>query len=49
VEKSLEECQRLSRTDFGRMDKLWEVWQEKKGEMWLPLDMVALKESLKQK
>jgi hypothetical protein len=49
VEKSLEEYQRMSGTEFGRLDKLWEVWQEKRGELWLPLDMVALKESLKQK
>jgi predicted solute-binding protein len=45
----LEEYQRMSGTEFGRLDKLWEVWQEKRGELWLPLDMVALKESLKQK
>jgi hypothetical protein len=48
VEKSLEDYEKMSGTEFRRLDELWETWQERKGEMWLPLDMVALKESIKQ-
>ncbi|EAT90799.2 carboxylic ester hydrolase [Parastagonospora nodorum] len=35
----------MSGVEFARLDSLWEAWGEKKGEMWLPLDMVALKDA----
>jgi hypothetical protein len=35
----------MSGVEFARLDSLWEAWGEKKGEMWLPLDMAALKDA----
>jgi hypothetical protein len=42
VEKTLPEYERMSRVKWSRLDELWEAWGEKKGEQWMPLDMVAL-------
>jgi hypothetical protein len=42
VEKTLLEYEKISRVGFSRLDILWDAWSAKKGQQWLPLDMVAL-------
>lgn len=41
--KTMDEYENVNGIEFARLDSLWEAWGEKKGEIWLPLDMVALK------
>ena len=43
--KMMGEYEDESGVEFARLDSLWEAWSEKKGEMWLPLDTVALKDA----
>jgi hypothetical protein len=43
VEKTMPEYEKMSGLEYARLDSLWEAWQEKTGESWLPLDMLALK------
>jgi hypothetical protein len=47
TQKTIEQYEKMSGVDSARLDKLWEAWQEKKGEMWLPLDMVTLKDAVR--
>ncbi|KAH7411776.1 Carboxylesterase [Phaeosphaeria sp. MPI-PUGE-AT-0046c] len=44
VEKNTSEYEKMSGVAFGRLDELWDAWKEKRGEAWLPLDLVALKQ-----
>lgn len=42
VERTQEEHEKLSTTDFSRLKKLWDIWGERKGERFLPLDMTTV-------
>jgi hypothetical protein len=44
VEKTLPEYERMSGIEWARLDELWDAWQEKKGQSWLPLDITTLKD-----
>jgi hypothetical protein len=45
VEKTLPEYDIMSRVEWSRLERLYEAWDEKKGERWRPLDLIALKEA----
>jgi hypothetical protein len=44
VQKTMREYEEMSRVDWGRLDKMWEAWGEKKGAAWVPLDVARVKE-----
>jgi hypothetical protein len=47
AQKTIEQYEEMSGVGSARLDKLWEAWQEKKGEMRLPLDVETLKYALR--
>lgn len=44
VERTQKEHERMSVTNFERLAELWEIWSEKKGHKFLPLDIASLKD-----
>jgi len=42
VEKTLSQYDSMSRTEYQRLESLWEACSEKKGVDWAPIDLAAL-------
>ncbi|KAH7393072.1 Alpha/Beta hydrolase protein [Pyrenochaeta sp. MPI-SDFR-AT-0127] len=42
IERTQQQHEELSGINFGRLKKLWDIWGEKKGEVFLPLNLATL-------
>lgn len=42
VEKTVSDYEKMSGVAMDRLEELWDAWGEKRGEVWLPLDIAAL-------